>query len=530
MRRTTAKRAVVENRHHRAIIYLRLSELHALQLQKDGTLRDLDAVFAEREQALRVLAARLGWEVVRVVVENDEHKTRDGKVRNASAFKRRKITLPDGSTVLRVFRPGFRKILDEFNAGRANALIAEDLDRAMRDPRDLEDFIDIAAEHKINARSESGSLTFTDGGTDSEVTMARIMVTVANKSSRDNQRRQRQSREGRARAGKFGGGPRPFGFEPDGITVRPAEAAIIAAFSERILRIDGQTGKPTTLKQLARELRSGDVPTVTGTQWTAETLRDILLRERNAGILVYDGQEVGDAPWEPIVSVDTFRAVVSLLTNPARNTARGAPPRWQGSGIYVCGKCDNGTRCKINGGRARSPRYICKAHNHIARDAKSVDAMVDRVMIKRLARPDAVELIVTRTPGVDLAALWAEAARIRDNLDSMAADRAVGAITREQMLAGSAAGKERLAVIEKALEASAEQSPLEDLINSPTDPKTVERVAELWHGAPLSVRRAAIQRVLRVEINPVADASAGMVFDPHSVVITFNEPQLLAAA
>jgi site-specific DNA recombinase len=71
-----------------------------------------------------------------VVIVNKE--TGSG-LRGVSAFKRRRIPLPDGRIELRTVRPGFRRAL----AMLADGLIALDLDRAMRDPRDLEDLIDL---------------------------------------------------------------------------------------------------------------------------------------------------------------------------------------------------------------------------------------------------------------------------------------------------------------------------------------------------------------------------------------------------
>ena len=44
----------------------------------------------------------------------------------------------------------------------------------------------------------------------------------------------------------------------------------------------------------------------------------MLLNARNAGIYVYNGEESGPAAWEPIVEEEVFRAVVRILTNPAR--------------------------------------------------------------------------------------------------------------------------------------------------------------------------------------------------------------------
>jgi hypothetical protein len=81
-------------------IYLRLSDAR-LEEALDG-----------REAKLRAEADRLGWDVHRVVIEND--LSPNGK---ASAFKRKKITLPNGRTELRTVRPGFRSVLGDIMAG-----------------------------------------------------------------------------------------------------------------------------------------------------------------------------------------------------------------------------------------------------------------------------------------------------------------------------------------------------------------------------------------------------------------------------
>jgi site-specific DNA recombinase len=106
-----------------AHLYLRLSDFRG---GADG--------FDAREAKLRAKADQLGWTVGRVVIENDLTPTRNGRARPASAFKRRKIVTPSGRTELRVIRPGFRSVLDDLMAGRCGAVLAEDLDRACRDP------------------------------------------------------------------------------------------------------------------------------------------------------------------------------------------------------------------------------------------------------------------------------------------------------------------------------------------------------------------------------------------------------------
>ena len=93
-------------------------------------------------------AERLGWQVGEVVVEND-----------TSAFKRRKVELPNGRHEFRVVRPGFRHLLDLIMSGAVDGLIAYDLDRTARDPRDLEDLIDaVEGAARLPVESVSGSL------------------------------------------------------------------------------------------------------------------------------------------------------------------------------------------------------------------------------------------------------------------------------------------------------------------------------------------------------------------------------------
>ncbi|WP_370943961.1 recombinase family protein [Amycolatopsis sp. cg5] len=508
-----------------AIIYLRLSDLRDDDLDENGDGK----TFSSREQKLREFAERLGWGIFKVIIENDVNR-KNGKARNASAFKRRKVTLPDGTTAMRVVRPGFRETLGHLKAGRANAVLAEDLDRTMRDPRDLEDFIDIAEEKKVNARSLSGSLTFTDGGTDAEITLARNMVSFANAASRATSRRVSQARERQARAGAWHGGLRAFGFEQDGVTKIPAEAKVIRYCSKRVLQLNQKTKKLWSLRALAAELREGDVPTVSGVPWSADLLRGILLRPRNAGISVYKGEEVGKIPGKPIVDEATYRAVVRLLSDPSRNTLEpgvGATPKYLGSGLYLCGIHGDGTSCQVSLGgskRLTAPRYVCKQRNHLARNAANLDTYVQATLLNRVARdPKFVEGFIYRVPEieVDTDALRTEAATIRVTMDGMAKDRALGLIDRGQMLSATKTARDRLTEIDRLLSSSVVESPLTNLVG-------VEDVATVWTGQPLSSKRFILDTLMEVTVNVTARRGSG--FDPMAIDIRFKQPDELEAA
>lgn len=105
----------------RVVLYVRISS------DPGGLEKGVD----RQEKDCRALAAALGWQVVRVFRKDD-----------TSAYKQKTVTLATGERVRRVIRPQFREMLALLARRGADAMIAYDLDRAVRDPRDLEDLID----------------------------------------------------------------------------------------------------------------------------------------------------------------------------------------------------------------------------------------------------------------------------------------------------------------------------------------------------------------------------------------------------
>jgi DNA invertase Pin-like site-specific DNA recombinase len=485
-------------------LYLRLS---------DG--RTENGSFTDREKSLRGKAKVLGWTVHRVVIEND---LMNGS-KSASAFKRRKIgTTPDGKPIMRVWRPGFRSILDDLAAGRVQAVLAEDLDRTMRDPRDAEDLIDIVRERGAYADSLSGSLRFTAGGTDAEVMMARIAVTVAAKASADTARRVAGGRQRQAGNGQWGGGRRPYGFRPvanPSGNHRNTTLVIDEAEADEIRKAADQVLSEVALKAAARDMIERGVTTVTGTRWTAETLRDVLLRPLNAGIVQYQGEETEvRLSGDPILHEDTWRAVVAKLTDPARSTP-GRAPTWLGTNLY---RCVCGSVMEIQRGTTRAASYRC-AHEggsgdaHVRRNAEQLDNYISALIIARLSRPDAIDLLTPPTPTADTKALRRKVSAMRELLDEFARDRADGLITREQMLTGTRRSKQKLAEAEAQLAAGTDVSPLAPIVGAAD-------VAAKWASLSLGQRRGICFKLLDVRILPISRKGRG--FDEGAVAISWR--------
>lgn len=491
-------------------LYLRLSDF-----------RDGDDGFGTREHNLRAMADRLGWHVHRVVIENDLMKpprNGNGRSRPASAFKRRLMITPSGRTELRVDRPGFRSILDDLTSGRVKALLAEDLDRMMRDPRDLEDLVDAMAGCRGHARSLSGSLTFTNGGTDSEITMARVMVTMANKSSRDTARRVAASRKSRAGEGRWGGGGRrPYGYQPAGkgvLEIVAEEATVLREAASAVLA-------QVTLAAIARDLRACGVPTVTGATWSARIVRDVLLKPAVAGLAAHTAEDEDGTPvttlyeaaWEPILDRSTWEAVRAILDDPSRRTNAGTEPRWLGTGIYLCGVCGTPS-LNVSGGKAKGPGYVCRENAHLRRVAVPADAWVAEQICERLARDDAADLLLPAAAEgatADPAALRQQEAALRARKKALAVAFAADD-DADALAAGIAAINAQLDRVRADLTAATAPDPLKEF-RGDVDPYAV------WEGLPLARKREVARTLVKVTILPLTRRGRG--FDPESVRVEF---------
>jgi DNA invertase Pin-like site-specific DNA recombinase len=365
--------------------------------------REDDTAGVDRQEAdCRALAERRGWTVTEVYPEND-----------TSAFKRRRVELPDGTTALRVVRPAFRKLLDDLAAGAIDALVAYDLDRIARDPRDLEDLIDVVEQHKIPTAAVTGSL---DLSTDAGITMARIMVAVANKSSRDTARRVARKQLEMAEQGiPGGGGIRTFGYDRTGMLVVEAEAEIVRELARRIV------DEEATLTELARDLTSRSVPTVQGAPiWSSRSVHSVVTKARNAGLRSHKGEIVGKAAWPAILDEQTWRDVLLVLAGRAAGHTTKLQ-RWLNS-VLLCSLCDR----PLVGGRAphKGHRYWCNTVKggcgKIVINAQDTERVVTEMILGYLKRPDVLADLHRQTSRKATAQARADAAAAQAQLNELA--------------------------------------------------------------------------------------------------------------
>jgi hypothetical protein len=118
---------------------------------------------------------------------------------------------------------------------------------------------------------------------------------------------------------------------------------------------------------------------------------------------------------------------------------------------------------------------------------------------------------------VDVGALREEAAAIRRNLEEMAADRALGLITRPQMLAATERAGVRLDEIGDELDHAARENVLAPLV-------AAENAAAVWADLDISRKRAVIKTLMSVTLHSPG-RGASRPFDPATVKVAWRQQE-----
>jgi hypothetical protein len=344
--------------------------------------------------------------------------------------------------------------------------------------------------------------------------LARQLSAVARYEVEHQIERQQRAKLQAAADGRWGGGRRPYGYEPDGVTLRPEEAHAVAEATDAIL-------SGASLRGQTAEMNARGLVTSTGRPWTATELRKVLLRPRNAGLREYRGEIVGRAAWPPLVDEERWQALVSALTHPGRRTQWSSARRWLLSGLAVCGVCGEPMRATLqNSARRGVPSYTCKAQRCVSRNAEELDGYIGAVVIERLSRPDVAELL-SSTGGSNAGALQLDAAALRERLDGLAVAYADGAIDVRQLREGSERLRGRLAECEDQLVTAGRGDALAGLVGV-ADPGAA------WGGLDLHRRRAVVDTLMTVTVHrtrkgrPRGWTPGSSYFDPSTVGIEWK--------
>ena len=172
-------------------------------------------------------------------------------------------------------RPAYQRMLADIRAGTVNGIVAWHVDRLYRQPRDLEDLIDLANAHNLALATVSGDI---DLSTDMGRLVARL-VGATNKAEveRKSARQKRANLQARA-AGKWSRtGVRRFGFDREGRALEP-EASLLRQAATDVL-----AGR--SLRSISSAWNDQGLRTVNGSKWTTLQLRRMLLNPLYAGLM-----------------------------------------------------------------------------------------------------------------------------------------------------------------------------------------------------------------------------------------------------
>ena len=371
----------------------------------------------------RKLAELRGWQVVETYVDDD-----------VSAYS--------GKT-----RPGYARMLDDLRAGMINGVLVYHLDRLHRQPKELEEFFEVCKDAGIDdLGTVTGRIDLADPDGQFQ---ARILGAVAKKESDDKSRRIRRKHEELAVNGKVsGGGSRPYGYEADKLTVRPAEAAVIKDCAHRLL-----AGEPVRL--IAADLNARGVPSAGGGLWSPQSLTRMLASARISGQREHKGEIVAPAEWPAIISVEETAKIRALLANPARRTNRAAR-RYLLHGLLTCSHCGERLVARPRSGGQR--RYACArgvgfsgcGKTYITAD--EVERFVTEAVLHRLDSPQLQEAIERRQRSVPETERWfREAQAAAAQLDELGTIWGKRLISTPEWMAAKRPIEERLTAARKKL-------------------------------------------------------------------------------
>lgn len=337
--------------------------------------------------------------------------------------------------------------------------------------------------------------------------------------------------------GRWLGGKRPFGWEPDPdprlpdgtpwlnddgelmkgvLRLRQREAGALKQGHLDVL--DGRS-----LASVARTWNAQGISTYSGKQWRPAEVGRVLRRPRNAGLMEHNGL-ITVATWPPVVEEKTWRAVVAVLGDSSRRTTTGPARRHLLSFIATCGVCGGPVFCTSTSGKGRTRRqvYRCRedTRGHVARDKAAVDDLVTRLVIGVFEDPETAPLLVRHRERADVTPLYQEAAAIRALMVSRNRMHLAREITDAEFTEGRAQLQQELAEVEARITEAEKADVLAPMRRNP---------AEVWASFDVDQRRAVVGALMTVTILPTSSGRpegwkpGQPYFRPESVRIEWKQ-------
>jgi DNA invertase Pin-like site-specific DNA recombinase len=468
----------------KALIYCRVSQ----DRKRGRSVR-------EQEAECRQTCAEQGWEVVEVIHDND---------RSASAYAKKA-------------RPGWSKVEERLKSGDLDVLVVWELSRATREMNVALELRDICKEGRVliswrgdtyNMVKANDRKRFVDDANSAEYESGQT-------SERIKRTTRAQAALGKPHGRRLYGYRRIYDADRQlvGQEIDETEAAVIREAAERT--IAGES-----LYAIARDFTAREIKTAGGSNWLGTVLRESLLNSSYVSKRVHryvddKGNKVEDefpGDWPAIFSDETFGQLKAILLDPARKNTSKRERAHLLSGVARCGQC--GATMKWWKNRQYNV-YACSAAYHNVIGEEYVDEYVTSIILERLGRDDASELVGDDSPPAELIAARERSAELQKRLDEAATQYASGELSASMLSRVEA----RLLPMIKEAESSARFAGVpggaRKLLND-SDPVAA------WAALELAGKVEVVRAVMNVTVNRATRPPGSKGFDPSRVVIEWR--------
>jgi site-specific DNA recombinase len=183
----------------------------------------------------------------------------------------------------------------------------------------------------------------------------------------------------------------------------------------------------------------------------------------------------------------------------------------------VCGVCNEAQLRVGTGGSVGRNTYRCGNRNirdgggHVTREAGSLDAYVEEVIVRRLSEPGLLDRFLAADPDQDTTAQRVELVAVRQRQDDLASLFAAGQITARQLATGTEDLTTKEQELAKALASAGRRNPIQMLVGA-------EDLRSLWFGTDetrsdgitLGQRRAILDVLMTVTVLPAPRTRGGL--------------------
>ncbi len=495
--------------------YARISDIGQMGDGRDGR----EGVLRQREDVYD-LAKHKRCNVHRIYEDND-----------TSAYKRR------------VKRKDFEEMILDLQHGVISGILAYNIDRIARQPRDLERLIDIYEEARrpMVFATTTGDYDLTTGDGRFQ---ARIYVTIANKFSADAARRVARQKYAEATDGKPHKGQRAFGWI-DAEHVNEEEAELLRKARKEIL--NGK--KISTVHKEWAEMRVRSPQTPEGKTIGYSSVRYVLRNPRLCGYRAYIPQEVRErsgrvdpveylvertdgtpivGKWDRIFTPEEWRELVDVLDS----RSKSGTGRQKGStvtrrlltGIARCAKCGSGLSSGVYQRGTTSYEkhgyyYYCRVADggcgKLSRSGPPVEEYVEKILLDNLKKQARnVQPAEEEEPGLTKA---------KETLKQIEADKAEARQLRADDLLSLAEFAREIRRLEDKEKETKEK--VSTLTASPVRAgSAAARIVREWKGYTVDMKRQEIQK--SIESVVISGAGKGRaqqgVFRPELIEIVWK--------